>query len=113
MSARLLLTLLLVNKALTPAASPTPLLLTVRQTVGLAPLTLRVKVKAVEGGGKEVCVVVEGPESWRSCRTLSGVTWTLDFTLRSGGDYAVWAASDRYRTPDVPVRVIGLEGQQL
>lgn len=105
--------LLLVNKALTPAAPPTlhtPLLLTVRQTVGLTPFTLRVKVRA-EAEGKEVCVVVDGPESFRSCRTLDGITWTLDFTLRSGGDYSIFANTDRYRTPDVPVRVIGLEGQ--
>lgn len=114
----LLLALLLsgVNKVNTPAAPPkleTPLLMTVRQSVGMAPLTLRVKVKAA-AEGREVCVLVEGPESFRSCRTLYGVTWTLDFTLRSGGTYAVWAESQQFRTPELPIRVIGLnepEGQ--
>lgn len=102
---------LLLYKALTPTAPPTPLLLTVHQTVGMAPMTLRVKVKA-EAEGREVCVVVEGPESMQSCRTLYGVTWTLDFTLRSGGGYEVYAVSRSYRTPAVPIRVIGVgEGQ--
>lgn len=110
----LLLLLLAVNTPVTPAAPPTlkvPLLLTLTQTVGMAPLTLRVKVKAA-AEGKEVCVVVDGPESFRSCRTLYGVTWTQDFQLRADGCYAAFATSEAYRTPDVRVRVIGLDGEE-
>lgn len=112
----LLLAVLLsgVSKVNTPAAPPTlktPLILTIRQSVGMAPLTLRIAVRA-EAEGREVCVVVEGPESFKSCRTLDGITWTLDFTLRAGGTYSVFAMSERYRTPDLPVRVIGLEEGQ-
>lgn len=88
-----------------------PLLLTVRQSVGMAPLSLQVKVRA-EAEGREVCVVVEGPESFRSCRQLDGITWTLTFTLRSGGDYEVFATSERYRTPNAPVQVVGIEEQE-
>jgi hypothetical protein len=106
----LALLLFMLSAVNTPAAPPTlkvPLLLTIRQTVGMAPLTLRVKVRA-EAEGREVCVVVEGPESMRSCRTLWGVTWTQDFLLRAGGEYAVYAVSQQYRTPDQSVRVIGM-----
>lgn len=105
-----------VSKVNTPAAPPTlktPLVLTIRQSVGMSPLTLRVKVRAAEEGA-EVCVVVDGPEYQKTCRQLWGVTWTMDFTLRTGGNYAVFAASGPYRTPESPVKVIGLndpEGQ--
>lgn len=111
MIALLLAFMLGVNTPANPPALKVPLLMTVRQTVGLAPLTLRVKVKAA-AEGREVCVVVDGPESFRSCRTVDGITWTQDFTLRSGGTYAIYAQSGPYRTPGVPIRVIGLgEGQ--
>jgi hypothetical protein len=84
----------------------TPLVLTLTQSVGFAPLTLRVKARA-EAEGKEVCVVVDGPEYQKACRTLDGVTWTQDFVLRNSGCYAVFAISEQYRTPEVTVRVIG------
>lgn len=110
----LLVAALGVNKASTPAAPPraeTPLVLIISQTVGMTPFTLRVKVRAA-AEGREVCVVVEGPESMQSCRVLDGITWTLDFTLRTGGTYAVSAYGQQYRTPALPVRVIGLnEGE--
>lgn len=102
-----ILTLLAVSKAAAPGELKTPLLLTIRQTIGMSPLVLRVKVRAA-AEGREVCVVVDGPEYARTCRTLDGVTWTMDFTLRSGGNYSVFAVSEQYRTPEVPVRVIGL-----
>lgn len=101
---------LLVSKAVMPATAPkaeTPLVLTLRQSVGMAPLTVRVKVRAA-AVGREVCVVVEGPESFRSCRQLDGVTWTLDFVLRTGGEYIAFATSQQYRTAEIPVTVIGL-----
>jgi hypothetical protein len=106
MKAVLLLAVLAVSKALTPAAPSNPLTLTITQSVGFAPLTLRVKARA-EAEGKEVCVVVDGPEYQKACRTLDGVTWTQDFTLRASGCYAVFAVSEQYRTPEVTVRVIG------
>lgn len=105
----LLLTLLAGYK---PAAPPTleiPLLMTIRQTVGMAPFTLRVKVRAAVEG-REVCVVVDGPESFQSCRTLYGITWTQDFILRVAGTYAAFAYSESYRTSNVTIRVIG-EGE--
>jgi hypothetical protein len=110
----LLLTLLAVSKPVTPAAQPelkTPLVMTIRQSVGMAPLTLRVKARA-EAEGREVCVVVDGPEYQRACRTLSGVTWTQDFVLRASGCYSVFAISEQYRTPEVTVKVIGQSEQE-
>lgn len=98
-------------KPATPPTLKTPLILTLSQTVGMAPMTLRVKVKAA-AEGREVCIVVDGPESTSSCRTLWGVTWVQDFILRSGGDYEVYATSEKYRTVLLPVRVVGLEGEQ-
>ena len=95
----------------TPPTLKTPLILTLSQQVGMAPLTLRLKVRAL-AEGREVCVVVEGPESMQSCRTLDGVTWWVDFTLRTGGDYVAYAESQRYRTPDLRVQVVGIEGEQ-
>jgi hypothetical protein len=103
MKVLLLLTLLAVN---TPAAPSNPLTLTITQSVGFAPLTLRVKARAA-AEGREVCVVVDGPEYQKACRTLDGVTWTQDFVLRNSGCYAVFAISEQYRTPEVTVRVIG------
>jgi hypothetical protein len=70
-------------------------------------MTLRVKTKAA-AEGREVCIVVDGPEYHSDCRTLRGITWTADIELRSGGDYVVFATSEKYRTPPVPVRVIGI-----
>ncbi len=84
-----------------------PLVLIITQTVGMAPLTLRVKARADENQ-REVCVVVDGPEYQRSCYTPQGRTKDLTFVLRAGGEYHVFAVSDTYRTPEVTVRVIGL-----
>jgi hypothetical protein len=111
MKVLLLLTLLAVSKASTPATPSNPLTLTLTQSVGFAPLTLRVKARA-EAEGREVCVVVDGPEYQKACRTLSGVTWTQDFVLRASGCYAVFAISEQYRTPEVTVRVIGMSEQE-
>jgi hypothetical protein len=102
----LLLTLLSVSKPAAPPELKTLLLIKVSQSVGMAPLTLRVKAKALTEG-REVCVVVDGPEYQKACRTLDGITWTQDFVLRASGCYAVFATSEQYRTPEVTVRVIG------
>lgn len=90
-------------------AAPTekPLTMSIYQTMGMAPMTLRVKVRAA-AEGKEVCVVVDGPDYHKACRTLSGVTWTQDFTLYHGGEYAVFAVNESYRTPEMTIKVIGL-----
>jgi hypothetical protein len=108
----LLVALLLwgVYKPAAPSAAET-LVLTVRQTVGMSPFTLRFKVRA-STEGREVCVTVDGPEYHRACRELWGVTWTQDFQLRAGGDYVVYATNREYQTPDIPVKVIGLEGSE-
>jgi hypothetical protein len=111
MKTLLLLTLLAVSKPAAPPELKTPLVLTLTQSVGFAPLTLRVKARA-EAEGKEVCVVVDGPEYQKACRTLAGVTWTQDFVLRVSGCYAVFAVSEQYRTPEVTVRVIGQSEQE-
>lgn len=112
MTAMLLALLLLAGyKVYNPAAPPTlktPLVMTIRESVGMAPLTLRVKVRA-EAEGREVCVVVDGPEYFKSCRMLDGITWTIQFILRSSGDYAVYSTSQQYRTPNVKVHVVGIE----
>lgn len=102
-----LLTLLSLYNAAAPPTLHIPLRMSIYQTVGMAPLTLRVKVRA-EAEGREVCIIVAGPEDRRSCRTLNGITWTTDFLLRSSGEYSVFAVSERYRTPELTVRVIGL-----
>lgn len=111
-TALLLLALLLVGYNVYSAAAPptlkTPLVLTLSSTVGMTPFTLRAKVRA-QDEGREVCVVVDGPESQMSCRTLNGVAWTLDFILRSGGDYVVWATCAGYRTANLQVQVVGVE----
>ena len=104
----MILPMLLAMLLAAPPELKIPLLLTVRQTVGMAPLVLRVKVRAA-AEGKEVCVVVDGPEYQRACRTLDGITWTQDFMLRASGEYAVFASSENYRTPEVTVRVVGFE----
>jgi hypothetical protein len=85
-----------------------PLIISIYQTVGMAPLTLRVKAKAA-AEGKEVCVIVDGPEYRKACRVLDGITWTQDFILRVPGEYSVFAISENYRTPELRVRVIGFE----
>ena len=84
-----------------------PLVLPITQTVGMAPLTLRVKVRT-DTNQREVCVVVDGPEYLRSCYPPQGITKTIDFLLRMPGEYRVFAVSDTYRTPEVTVRVIGM-----
>lgn len=85
-----------------------PLKMTISRTVGMAPMLLRVKVRAA-AEGKEVCIVVDGPNYYRnSCQVLDGITWTQDFELRAGGEYAVFAVSEKYRTPELTVKVIGL-----
>jgi hypothetical protein len=88
-----------------------PLLLTITQSVGMAPLTLRVKVKAATEG-REVCVVVDGPEYQKSCKTLSGITWTQDFVLRLSGCYAVFAVDGEHKTAETKVRVIGVSEEE-
>ncbi len=85
-----------------------PLILSIYQTVGMSPLIARVKVRAA-AEGKEVCVIVDGPEYHKACRTLNGVTWTQDFELRAAGEYSIFAVSEDYRTPELKVRVIGFE----
>ncbi len=84
-----------------------PLILSIYQTVGMAPLTARVKVRAA-AEGKEVCVIVDGPEYRKSCRVWGGITWTQDFILRMPGCYAIFAVSDNYRTPELKLKVIGV-----
>ncbi len=84
-----------------------PLIISIYQTVGMAPLTVRVKAKAA-AEGKEVCVIVDGPEYRQSCKVLDGITWTQDFVLRLSGCYAVFAISGNYRTPELKVRVVGM-----
>ncbi len=83
-----------------------PLMISIYQTVGMAPMTARVKVRA-EAEGKEVCIIIDGPEYFNSCRELYGVTWTQDFLLRVPGCYAVFAVVGNYRTPELKVKVIG------
>lgn len=101
-----ILSVFLVFALATPAEKP--LTMTIRQTMGMAPLTLRVKVRAA-AEGKEVCIVIDGPNYYRnSCQVLNGITWTQDFELRAGGEYSVFANTEGYRTPETPVRVIGL-----
>src|SRR5258706_4417588 len=92
--------------ALAAPAEP-PLKMSIYQTMGMAPLTLRVKVKAATEG-KEVCIVIDGPDYYRnSCQVLNGITWTQDFVLHNGGEYSVFAVTGGYRTPEIPVKVIG------
>lgn len=99
------LSVLLSLALVTPAEKP--LTLSIYQTMGMAPLTLRVKVRAAVEG-KEVCVVVDGPDYHKACRTLSGVTWTQDFMLYIDGEYEVFAVTEGYRTAETIVKVIGL-----
>lgn len=89
------------------APSEQPLKMSIYQTMGMAPMTLRVKVRAA-AEGKEVCVIVDGPDYHKACRTLSGVTWTQDFMLYIGGEYSVFAIIEGYRTAETTVKVIGL-----
>lgn len=102
-----ILSVLLVFAFAFPAEQP--LKMSIHQAMGMAPFTLRIKVKAATGG-QEVCVVVDGPEYHKACRILSGVTWTQDFTLYYGGEYSVFAASEHYRTAETIVTVIALLG---
>jgi hypothetical protein len=88
-----------------------PLILSIYQSVGMAPLTLRVKVKAATEG-REVCVVVDGPEYHRACKTLDGITWTQDFVLRLSGCYAVFAVDGEHKTAETKVRVIGVSEEE-
>lgn len=89
-------------------AAVAPLVLTLHTSVGMAPMTLRTKIRA-DTNQREVCVVVDGPEYFRSCFTPRGVTAVVDFVLRAGGEYQVFAVSDTYRTPELTVKVVGIE----
>lgn len=81
-----------------------PLLLTVRTVFGMAPMELRLSIKADENQ-REVCVVVDGPEYHKDCFTPRGRTQDMKFQLHTQGSYEVFAVSDTYRTRSVVVEV--------
>lgn len=83
-----------------------PLLLIIRQTVGMAPMTLRTTIRADENQ-REICVVVDGPEYQKSCYTPRGVSRVMDFHLRIPGTYYVFAVSDTFKTIEREVIVVG------